>query len=132
MASKPRIGATVNTEPSMTRQADAESCDVNNIMKRYERTGVLPPFATPGFFGDVSRLGDFHAITEVVRQTTEVFMQLPAKTRFEFGNDVANFVNWASDGQNADALADMINGAEKAPVVPAASGETPPDAPPGA
>lgn len=124
-----RIGATVNKLPSMTRQADAESCDVNNIMKRYEKTGILPPYTNPGFFADVSTFGDFHAVTEVVRQTNEIFMQLPAQLRFDFGNDVANFVNWATDPANSGELQKLLDGAEQAPVAPPQAdepaGETP-------
>ena len=33
---------TVCEEKSLTRQSEAESCDINQIMKRYEKTGVLP------------------------------------------------------------------------------------------
>lgn len=116
---KVRVGATVNELPSMTRQADAESCDINTIMKRYEKTGVLPPYTSPGFFADVSALGDFHVVTDTVAKVTAVFEQLPAALRSEFGNDVAEFVNWATDPQNAGELKSLIDGAEKAPVVPA-------------
>lgn len=123
---KIRIGATAGFEPSLTRQADAEGCDINNIMKRYEKTGILPGYTNPGFFADVSELGDFHRVTEVVRQTTEIFMQLPAQTRAEFQNDVAEFVNWATDPANAGEVKEMIEGAEKAPVVPAPAVEPAP------
>lgn len=128
---KTRIGATVNLEPSMTRQADADGCDVNQIMKRYEKTGILPPYTTPGFFADVSQLGDFHRVTEAVRQCTESFMQLPAELRASFGNDVAAFVNWAGDPANKPELEALIAGAEKPPVAPAAV-EPPAIAPQGA
>jgi len=37
-------------------QADAEHCDINNIIARYERTGFLPPATREGVYDDVSNL----------------------------------------------------------------------------
>lgn len=127
-----RLGSTENKDASLTKQGDKDSCDVNQIMKRYEKTGILPPYTTPGYFADVSEFGDFHRVTEVVRQTQEIFMQTPAEFRASFDNDVANFVNWATDPVNAAEVKLMIEGAEKAPVVPAPAGEPAPVAPAGA
>lgn len=47
---------TVNDEPSMTHQAHAESCDINNIIRQFDRTGLLPPATRPARFADVSNL----------------------------------------------------------------------------
>lgn len=123
---KVRIGATVNNEPSMTRQADAAECDINNIMKRYEKTGILPPYTSPGFFADVSDMGDFHAVMDTVAKTRAIFEQFPAEFRASFGNDVAEFVNWATDPANAGELKSLIDEAPKAPVVPAPAVEPAP------
>lgn len=41
----------------MTHQSHADSCDINKIIKQYDRTGVLPPAAHPPQYGDVSELG---------------------------------------------------------------------------
>jgi len=34
---------TVITDESMTHQSHAESCDINNIIRQFDRTGLLPP-----------------------------------------------------------------------------------------
>lgn len=47
---------TVIVGESMTHQSAADSCDVNQIMARYDRTGVLPPSARQGVFADVTSL----------------------------------------------------------------------------
>lgn len=41
---------------SLTEQGHAESVDVNNIVRRFHRTGVLPPAAHPPVYADVTRL----------------------------------------------------------------------------
>lgn len=48
--------ATVITGESKTQQSHAASVDVNNIIKRFERTGVMPTGLSPGQYGDVSDL----------------------------------------------------------------------------
>lgn len=127
---KVRTGATVNELPSMTRQADAAECDINNIMKRYEKTGILPPYANPGYFADVSAMGDFRTVVDAVTKTTAIFEQFPAAFRAEFGNDVAEFVNWATDPANAGELKSLLDEAPKAPVAPAPAVEPGPEGPP--
>lgn len=54
---------------SKTHQSHAASCDVNNIIARYERTGVLPPTRAVGQFGDVTQYqGD---LTDLVNRSRE-------------------------------------------------------------
>lgn len=127
-----RLGSTDNFGPSLTRQSDASECDVNNIMKRYEKTGMLPPYANPGFFADVSAMGDFRQVVDTVAQTSAIFEQFPAAFRAEFDNDVATFVNWATDPANAGELKSLLEQAPKAPVDPAAAAAAPGEAPAGA
>lgn len=43
---------------SMTHQAHADSCDINVIIRQFDRTGVLPPAAHTGQYADVSELND--------------------------------------------------------------------------
>ena len=45
---------------SMTRQADADSCDINRIIERYDRSGTLPTGRVQGVYDDVTGLqGDY-------------------------------------------------------------------------
>lgn len=45
-----------NEEPSMTHQSHAESCDINNIIRQFDRTGLLPPPRRQGQYADVTAL----------------------------------------------------------------------------
>lgn len=47
---------TIIDGPSMTQQSHAESCDINNIVRTYDRTGVLPPATREAQYGDVTDL----------------------------------------------------------------------------
>lgn len=44
------------TGESMTHQSHAESCDINQIIRRYDNTGLIPEGRGPGQYGDVSHL----------------------------------------------------------------------------
>lgn len=59
---------------SMTEQSHAEDCDVNSIIKRYSRSGSLPPPGSPPIFEDVSELN--RPYSELLREseaTVEAF-----------------------------------------------------------
>lgn len=95
----------VDYGPSKTKQSEAESCDVNRIMARFEKTGELPVVVDPGYFADVSEVGDYLAVQERLREATTLFAQLPLKTREKFGNEPAAFVDFISDAKNVPEFA---------------------------
>lgn len=72
---------TVLEGESMTHQSHAADCDINRIIKRYDRTGALPPGRSDGRYADVTPLqGDF---TERVLQSREAMHKVAdvVKTR---------------------------------------------------
>lgn len=72
-----------NDEPSMTHQSHAESCDINNIIRQFDRTGLLPPPKRPGQYADVTALNkdltelysDMEDISSRIRQAQEALAQ---------------------------------------------------------
>lgn len=110
---------TVCGEKSMTRQSEAESCDINQIMKRFEKTGVLPMDTREAVFTDVSEIGSFREALDVVARATAGFMELPAKVRERFGNDPVYFVDFCQDPANRGELEELglVETAEAAPEV---------------
>lgn len=49
---------TPTAEDGRTQQSFAEDCDINAIIRRFDRDGVLPTGRGPGVYGDVSELND--------------------------------------------------------------------------
>jgi len=83
---RPRVDCS--NMPSRTVQSEKASCDINNIVRQYRRTGVLPHMAARmPEFGDVSEVGDFREAVERVRATEAWFSKLPAAVRAKFQND---------------------------------------------
>lgn len=98
----PVTGELVET-PSMTRQADAEDCDINVMMARYQKTGELPPLNRRSpISGDFSTVVDFHSALNLVTAAQQDFMTLPAEMRARFGNDPGALLRFLDDPANAD------------------------------
>lgn len=92
--------------PSLTRQEFAEECDINHLMAKYEKTGLLPSHmnkAEPRYL-DVSDVPDLRTALDLLDQSTAAFMALPATVRREFDNDPVKFVEFAQDPENIEQL----------------------------
>jgi phage internal scaffolding protein len=101
----PAICLDCSDLPSLTRQEFADDCDINNLMAKYEKTGVINHFnsGTPQFV-DYSALPDLQNSLTVLADARAAFMQLPAHIRRDFDNDPVEFVNFASDKTNLNQL----------------------------
>lgn len=101
---KPKAGLTFR-QPSMTHQEFQDECDINRIMDRYMRTGVLSDpmsMRKPMTYGDFSDLGDYQSNMNKVVEAREVFDRLPAKVRERFGNSPAALLSFVMDENNRD------------------------------
>lgn len=86
---------------SLTRQSEADSCDINKIMERFDRTGQLPISMKQPQFGD-ARIVGFQEAKQIVIQAQEAFNELPAKARAHFGHDPQNMLNALADNSEAN------------------------------
>lgn len=91
-------------EKSLTSQSEADSADVNLIVSRFQKTGLLPGFGDPGQFLDVSQVPDYRGALEQVKLADAAFMQLDAKVRARFDNDPAQFLDFVSDPANGPEM----------------------------
>lgn len=113
----PRVRTEVGDE-SMVLQQFAEEVDINTIMDKYQQTGLFTHVAQyAGQYGDFSVSPDYKTALEKIMAADEMFSTLPAKLRDRFHNDPAEFIEFATDEKNIDALRDM-GLAEKLPSKP--------------
>lgn len=89
---RPFPSGTVCREKSLTRQSELEGTDINVIVRRYEKTGQAQVNVRPGFFLDVSEVGDYRRVLELVNEAEMAFGGLPAELRAEFGNNPERFL----------------------------------------
>ena len=84
--------ATINDGSGCkVQKSKAKDCDINAIMRKYKRTGILgdPCHTRKPFFADVVLKGDYHVMQNVVKDADRAFMSLPPAVRSKFGNDPA-------------------------------------------
>lgn len=106
----PRKRVSLDCGVSMTEQSHAKSCDVNRIVKRFERDGIrmqhLPGYVdvSGAKFGDFSDGVDYQDACNAVLKANASFMELPSGIRSKFSNDPGLFLDFAIDPSNKDEM----------------------------
>ncbi|UOF78991.1 scaffold protein [Microviridae sp.] len=89
-------------DPSLTQQQFKEEADINTIVDRFLRSGVLPTPAIMPQYVDYEGIFDFQSAMNVVRAADENFMRLDAKVRARFNNSPQEFLEFFANPDNTD------------------------------
>lgn len=92
----------IDEAEAVTQQQFAEEVDINTIVKRFGLTGELPNGVAMPVSGDFTGISDFHTAMNLVRQSQEAFMELPASVRERFANDPARVIAFLDDEANRE------------------------------
>lgn len=88
-------------EPSLTEQCHKDDCDVNVILQRFAKTGVLPENTRRGVFGDFSALpDDYREACALIEDARKRFDSLPSAVRERFNNDPAQLLEFLDNPDN--------------------------------
>lgn len=102
----PRL-VVVFAESGRTKQSMRAECDINNILGKYAKGGVIDHLAKyGGEFGTVEPM-TFHEAMNLVTKAQEMFADLDSGIRKRFGNDPGAFLEFAQDPKNIDELRKM-------------------------
>lgn len=94
--------------PGRTKQAHKKECDINVIMAKYQKSGLLTHVAQhEGRYEDVTGSLSYHEAMNVVVRAQRTFDSLPASIRNKFGNDPGKFLEFATDPKNADGMVEL-------------------------
>lgn len=98
-------------EPSMTDQSQYKDTDINNIVKRFEVTGLLDSPGAVDYttlkYGDATLLPDYQTALDLVNGVQEEFATLPSEIREKFGHDPMNLVEALGDPNKRTMLQDI-------------------------
>ena len=104
----PPVDVNINPDENMTEEQHALDCDINNIIERYSRTGILgDPYAMPT---NAPEYGNFiipdgfdyrAAMTQIVTAQQE-FYALPSTLRERFHNDPGLLLDFLGKEENRD------------------------------
>ena len=102
------------------KQAFKDECDVNRIMAKYRKIGLLDHVAVhKGDYGDYTNSPtSYHDAVNQVLAAEEMFLTVPSKIRAQFANDPGQFLSYVSNPENKEALIKMgLANPELPPVV---------------
>ena len=97
-------GTDCSNDPGLTDQSQAAETDVNLIVKRALKSGVLPGLDAPKIFADVSNAMSYHEAKNLIINAENQFNSLDAHVRIKFENDPAQFLSFVEDPKNAEEL----------------------------
>jgi len=96
------------TGESRTKQSEAQACDINHILRRYAKTGIVEHLNRyGGDYGDFTGVQDYQDSLNQVLAAREAFGSLPAKLRRRFENDPASFLAFVSDPANREEMMEL-------------------------
>lgn len=95
-------------KPSLTQANFRDDCDINQVMARFEKTGVLTHVneKKPGY-GDFTGYTDYHQSMNAVIEAQDAFMTIPSKIRAKFNNDPGEFLEFAENPENQEEMVKM-------------------------
>jgi len=117
----------VNAKGGKTKQSFKDRADVNKIVERFRRTGMVDHLARVApAFRDLTGVQDLHSTLNVIAAGRSAFQSLPAVVRSKFENDMTKLVSFISDPKNVhESIALVLVVAPEGYVAP---GQTPPAA----
>lgn len=106
-----------STEEGKTKSEFMDECDINKIMARYRRTGVLPESArmAAARYGDFSAVPSFMEMQDKILAANELFAALPAAVRKQFDNDPHEFLAASHTEEGQELLIKLGLGKEEIP-----------------
>ncbi len=83
-----------------TKQSMRAECDINNIMQKFQKTGVID-FVNKHApqYGDATGV-DFQNSMEIVARANEMFADLPSSVRKRFNNDPQELLEFCENPGN--------------------------------
>jgi phage internal scaffolding protein len=98
----PRVRSAVGSE-SRTKQSFRTECNINKIMEKHQRTGLINHLSTKSpLYGDFSEMNDYHTSYNRVLDAQKEFLTLPSRLRKRFDNDAGKLMNFLHDPKNLD------------------------------
>lgn len=85
-----------------TQQQHKDECDINNIIRKYDKTGLIKHVARfEAKFGDFTGL-DFRQMQQTVIDAKNQFAQLPMEIRKRFDNNPEKLIEFMEHPENRD------------------------------
>lgn len=115
----------------MTEQSHKKSCDINTILRRFQKTGMLTHVNNmQGKYEDYPSSIDFQQMQNIIASAKSMFESIPSSVRTRFHNDPAEFLEFAQDPANRSEMLEMGFSEEHLPDIPEPVTPVEPEVPP--
>lgn len=95
------------SQDGRTKQAHKDECDINQVLKKYLKTGLIDHVSSHnGQYGEAPGI-DFKEALDLVRRSQDMFDDLPAKARKHFNNDPAAFMDAVHEEGNESLMYEL-------------------------
>lgn len=96
------------TGVSRAKQSFRDECDINTIMAKYQKTGLIEHVNKfEGGYGDLPSADDYQSALNMAIEAKEAFGSLPSSIRNKFENDPEQFLAFVEDPDNSEELIEM-------------------------
>lgn len=100
-----RIPVTLSCKaPGRTKSEFRESCDINYILDKYQKTSSLPTMKKEALYGDFATAPQYQESLNIILEAENQFQALDAKVRKRFHNDPAEFLEFTADPENSKEM----------------------------
>ena len=102
-----KMRVAIATGDGLTEQHHKDETDINNIVRKYNKTGLIDHLNQfEKRYGDMTGY-DYQEAQNTVAAANSMFEGLPSHIRKEFDNDPAKFINFVDDEANAEKMIEM-------------------------
>lgn len=93
---------------SRTKQSFQDESDINNILKKYLKTGVMEHVReNEGQYIDLPEVPDYQEALNIVIRGREAFDSLPGSVRERFQNNAEDFLGFMNDPANMEESVEL-------------------------
>lgn len=112
-----RVQLTTPAEEGRTKPEFKDDCNINKIMARYRKTGLLPESAraSAARYGDFSSVPDFLEMQNRIIAAEHLFESLPAVVRKQFNNSPHEFISAAQTPEGRELMVKLGLGKDNSP-----------------
>lgn len=101
---KERVGISFQ-EQGMTEQCHKADCDINTILKRYDKTGLITHVNNAvADYGDYTEINEYQESLNLVIRAQENFEAMPSEIRKKFDFDPGQFLEFATNPANKEEM----------------------------
>ena len=102
-----RVSIEFNPDEKRTKSQFKDECDINKIMDKFHKTGLISHTAKYApQYGDALSIDELHEAKFKIAEANTMFEELPSPWRKKFEN-IENFLEFVGDPKNEEEMREM-------------------------